>query len=35
MAFDVDATSGDRPCFTVLAITSDGRLSDPSNLACL
>ena len=33
MAFDVAA--GERPCYTVVAITADGRISDPSHLACL
>ena len=30
-----DIAEGERPCYTVLAITPDGRLSDPSPLACL
>ncbi len=33
LAFDV--TAGDRPCYTVVAISADGRISDPSPLACL
>ena len=33
MTFDV--ADGERPCFTVVAISDDGRISDPSPLACL
>ena len=27
--------AGERPCYTVVAISADGRISDPSPLACL